>query len=354
MKALFSIVVVLCTVITGCKTVPAHRPEFSGTMPIEDCPETLQGRVRLSAQVLDLSTPLHAATNSVPTVGALSRRIVVSATPTALDPGDRITWSVLSVNTSGGTFVDWTRLVTDHVELGSAPHSQPLPLRESTRRTELATVTFAPGQIKVIRTAVAKVDLAGAMTLDVIVMPGGVMVDNTAMRIPQLWAPDNTPLPPADVDVEFSPIRHPPGLDIVEGAMELNFVIHQARTGDEWNCSAQTRLAIVDEDDIRLPLWDLGLASTNAGRKVWLAVWSPSLGAVRIIFGSFAEANSLANWIRSTGATTLGDYTLGVFQQTRSSKGPAFSPVDAEALRTFRPLTAADIHSIKAGALGEP
>jgi hypothetical protein len=342
--------------IAACNTTPPHRAEFSGSVPVEDCPDSLQGRVALSAEVFDLpAPPVVQGNNYVPTIGAPARRLLISATPAALDPRDRITWSELSIDAYGGTFQSWTRLVTDRVALDPLAPQQPATRRDiKGSDSELATVTLFPGQIKVTRVARGNADLAGTVAVDLVVMPGGIVVDNNVVHIARLWTPEGMPLASKDVTVEFSPTRHPPGLDVVEASAELKFVVRQAKTGDEWVCSAQTRTTLVSEDDIRLPLWDLGLASANAGRKSWLAVFSPSVGAVRMMFGSPAEANALANWIQTTHATTLGQYTLGVFQQSRTPKGPSFVPVDAEALKTFRPLTDADMPAIRVGPVGEP
>jgi hypothetical protein len=313
--------------LAACAPAP-HRAEFSHGYPLHDCPDTLEGQVRLEV-----------ASRSIPssTSGALGRRLVVSVTPAGLQPSDRITWSALTVASYGGTFLGWDQLQT-----------------QRDRRDEIATVALAPGQLRITRAARGKTDLAGMYSIDVLLMPGGVAVDDTIVRIPRLWREDGTPLPAREVTAQLLSVRHPPGLDSVEASFALDFVVRAGKSGDEWSCSAEVRATLVDQEAVRQPFWDLGLASANSARREWLALFDPALGGVRLVFDSPAAATALAEWMRATRSTQVGQYAVRVFRQPTRLAGRPFGSVGADALQTFRPLADRDIDAIAVGPVGEP
>jgi hypothetical protein len=339
--------------LAACTGAPRH-PEFSGGYPVHDCPDHLSGQVKLQAEArpIELSTSTERE-HSIPTTGALGRRLLVSVTPAGLRSEDRIVWSSLSVASYGGTFLGWDRLQTDAGVM--EPWADPKqPAAMQTKREEILTVALSPGQVKIDRAARGKKDLSGMQSIDLRLMPGGTPVDDTMVRIPKLWRDDGTPLPVDAVGPQLVAVRHPPGLDVVEATLQLDFVVRIGRTGDEWSCSAETRVTLVDQNFLRQPFWDLGLASFNSSRRDWLALSDPAFGAVRLVFDSPASANALANWIRTTRSMRLGPYALGVFRQSALRSGRPFGPIDETMLPTLRPLTIDDIGAIAVGAVGEP
>lgn len=339
--AVFSILLTACTSAT-------RRAEFSGGYPVHDCPEQLVGQVNLQAEVrpIELNTSgLHAT--SIATTGSLGRRMLVSVTPSGLDSSDRIVWSRLTIASYGGTFVAWDRLQTN-------PNGGESVAPVRTEHDEIVTVALSPGQVKITRSARGKKDLAGMHSIDLLVMPGGVTVDDAVVRIPKLWHDNGVPVAAADIAPQFVPVRHPPGLDVVEANMELDFVVRAGATGDEWTCSAEGRLTLVDQDSLRQPFWDLGLAASNSGRREWLALVDPAFGAVRLVVDSPASAHALASWIRATGSTRIGSYSLAAFRQPNRRASRPFGPVDEELMRTIRPVAVDDIRTIVVGPVGEP
>jgi hypothetical protein len=331
----------LVAVVLSACSAPARRPEFSSGYPVHDCPEALEGQVQLRAEVRP--TQLSETTlrqNSIATVGSLARRLVVSVIPAGLSPDDRIVWSTLSADSLGGTFLAWDRLQTQ-----SGPPD---------RQSEISTVALAPGQLKVSRVAQHKTNLAGMYSIDVLLMPGGVAVDDTVLRIPNLWREDGTPAPASALTPQLVPVRHPPALDIVEATLQLDFVVRVGKTREEWSCSADTRVTLVDQDALRQPFWDVGLAAPNSARREWLAVFAPDWGGVRLTFESPANAHAFADWLRATRSTLLGSYELRVFRQANRRGGRPFGPLSAEALQTFRPLSAEDLRALTVGPVGEP
>jgi hypothetical protein len=331
----------LVAVVVSACIAPPHRPEFSAGYPVRDCPDSLEGQVQLRAEVrpTELSAAdLHA--NSIATTGSLSRRLLVSVIPAGLRSEDRIVWSTLSVDSYGGTFLGWDRLQTE---------SDP-----SQKQSEIATVAISPGQLKITRVAQRKTNLAGMHSIDMLIMPGGVVVDDTVVRIPNLWQADGTATPAATLTPQFVPVRHPPGLDIVEATLQLDFVVRIGKTREEWSCSADTRVTLVDQDLLRQPFWDLGLAPPNSARREWLAVIAPDRGAVRLVFESPATAQAFADWLRSTRSAQLGPYELRVFRQANRRSGRSFGPLTEEAMQTLRPLAAEDLRALTVGPVGEP
>lgn len=341
-----SVMAATATLLCGCAAEPTRRPEFSGGYPVYDCPEQLEGQVRLSADVYPLARPSPGRDYSLPTVGEVGRRLVIGVDPAGLDRRDRIVWSSLAVSSYGGTFTQWSRLQTDHVVI------DPMQESKAGSSAEVTTVKGAPGQIRITRSARSATDLAGTHTLDVTVMPGGVVIDDTVLAGMQLWKPDGTPLSPADARFNLSPVRHPPGLDVVQASLQLDYVVRVGASGEEWACSAEARVTLVDRDALRQAFWDLGLAWKNASRRESLALYSAELGAVRLTFDSPAAANSFANWLQVTQATEVGGYAIGAFTQDLKAGRP-FGPVDAEAMRTYRPLRPEDFAVIKVRAVGE-
>lgn len=304
----------------------SHRAEFSRGYPVHDCPDSLERQVRLEIEARSIPIPAAAVRdNTIATTGALGRRLAISVTPAGLHAGDRIIWSTLTIASFGGTFLGWDRLQTE---------------RDSAAET--ATVALAPGQLRIARTARSRTDLAGMYSIDVLLMPGGVAVDDTIVRIARLWHKDGTPMRAREVRAELLPVRHPPGLDTVEANFELDFVV-RLDGGDEWSCSAQVRATLVDQQAVRQPFWDLGLASTNSARREWLALFDPALGGIRLVFDSPAGATAFADWMRATRSTQVGPYALRVFRQSSRLAGRPFGSVGMDALPTLRSL---DDHEI--------
>lgn len=335
----FSFLAACSIALTGCAN-PPHRAEFSGGYPAYDCPDHLAGQVTLRAEVRPAE--LRAASfhdTAIATSGSVGKRLLVAVTPSGLRPKDRVIWSTLNVATYGGTLLGWDKLDTG---------------AESTARDQLATVGLSPGQLKITRIAKGRTDLTGHYSVDLLVMPGGVAVDDAIVHVPALWRELGTPLKADVIAPQLVPVRHSPGLDVVQASLELSFVVRMGDTGDEWVCAADTRVTLVDVDSLRLPFWDLGLASANSSRREWLAMTDPERGAVRLVFDDPASAHAFASWLRMTRSTRVGNHELAVFQQSGRLTGKPFGPVGEDMMKTLRPLTDQDIERIVVGPAGEP
>lgn len=345
-----AVVAALLSVLSACAG-SGRRAEFSAGYPVIDCPEHLAGRVGVTINVYPADIEASSIkAHSVSTTGAVGRRVHVSVVPNGLHQSDRIIWSSLSFTPFGGTFVTWSQLQTSQLTL--APTASAL-LRTPPDGDEHAAVSIGPGQVSIVRSARGKANLLGASSLDVLIMPGGVAVDDTVLRISNLWSQDGRPSTADEVVIEALPIRHPPGLDTVQAAFDFTYVVREGQSGDEWTCATEGRATLVDHDAVRQPFWDLGLARANAERKEWLALLAPSIGALRAVFDSPERANALATWIQTTGSLQIGEYRLGVFTQSAAREGRPFAYLDADSISSLRSLTASDLPNIRVGAAGE-
>lgn len=185
-------------------------------------------------------------------------------------------------------------------------------------------------------------------------MPGGTVIDDTVLGEVRLWQADGSAVQPADAKIELTPIRHPPGLDAVQASLQLDYIVRLGASGEEWACSAEARVTLLDQDAVRQAFWDLGLAPKNAGRREWLALHSSETGAVRLTFDSPEAANSFAAWLQTTRATQVGGYNIGAFTQRQITATRPYGPLDAEAMQTYRPLRPQDLPTITVGPVGEP
>ncbi len=130
------------------------------------------------------------------------------------------------------------------------------------------------------RSATSRKPLSNAITVDVLVVPGGIPVDEPLVRIPELWNSEGKPLAASDVGIQLQPTRHVPGYDLIESEVTLDYVSVKRETNSACRGSARTRAVLVDKDGVRQPLWDLGFSSAaNAPRVQWLALRDAHSGA---------------------------------------------------------------------------
>ena len=341
--------------MAGCATTSAHRAVFDGSAPVVECPEELSGLVRLSAEALPIAIP-DAIVREGPmqTEGQLARRLAISVTRSGPLRADRITWSALSIAALGGTFRGWTALRTPFTTVDIANPGAADASVARDHAAEAVSVAFALGEIKVVRSAHKRTDLSGLVNIDVLVMPGGVEVDHTVLRATRLWTAEGQPLPADAVEFDLVPARHPPGLDTVDASIDMQFIVQRGSSGDEWVCSSEERVRLVDDEAVRQPLWDIGVAAANSRRTKWLALFDQATGIVRLVFDSPAAANSFASWVKVTGATTLGRYSLVTFEPSFSaSRRRPFAPLDAASIKTRLPVGPTDMTALQVGALGE-
>jgi hypothetical protein len=302
----------------------------------------------MSAQALPIRMPADLVITSPGEVGArLARRLTVSFAPGSLARGDAVLWTRLEIRTLGGTLDGWLRLQSGALKIDAASTAG--------RRSwpEQASIQSGPGYLRVRRSAAYGTNLANAVRVDLLLRPGGIPIDESVVRVSELWGKRREALAPDAVRVELEPVRHVPGFDTIEAEIRLEYVI--ARAGQAGACRglAQKRVVLVSREAVRPPLWDLGVSSMNSGRSRWLALSSPSSGVFRAVFDSPVAAASFANWIRVSHATEVGPYQIGLVPYGRPAMRPLV-PVDRGAQETFTPLVPRDFGELRPGPLGEP
>ena len=311
-------------------------------------------KIGITASVLPVEIPAElrfAGTNA----SVFARRVVVTFARGSLQPGTSLLWTRLSVRTLGGTIAGWTRIQSNGMSIDVASPAGSPKRRARNTNDELASVDPAPGYITIERTSRTRRGVSSALSLDVLVTPGGVRIDEPALRIPQLWSKEGTPLPPDALRIDLVPLRHVPGYDTLEADVVLDFVAVPARnSAPPCISSGRTRVVLVDRDAVRPALWDLGISSLNGPRGRWLALSSPDVGVVRAVFESPEAATSFANWIRATRSLQVGTFRLGMFQRAGRMALRPLVPVDLSSTETFRPLTLEDAAALRVGPLGEP
>ncbi len=345
--------------LCGCAQQPVHvaADHFDA---VTACADDATTTIAASASVLPIGIPPELASKgTLQTTGTVARRLTLAFAPGSLKPGESFLWSRAFVRTLGGTVEGWTRLQSDGVliEVAAPAPAQSHSTRNATEKhaaREQAAVESGPGYITVDRASPTGARISNTLSVDLLILPGGIPIDEPVVHVSELWSADGKPLPPSALRFELVPTHHAPGYDVVEADVKLDFVLSRDRDGLVCKGSAQARTTIVDRDAVRAPFWDLGVSSLNAPRSQWLALSDPASGIFRAVFDSPATATSFANWIRATGSAQAGPYQLGLFQQDGRKPLRPLAPVDRGALDTFRVLTREDIQALRTGPLGEP
>jgi hypothetical protein len=337
-----------CVFLASACAQRPPRPVPEDPAAIAEC--AAEPRVSLTALALPIQTPPNLITKYPGEVGERkARRVVVSFGPDSLARGDSVLWTHLSIRTLGGTLDGWLRLESGKLRIDVSGSKHP-------RRSAPEQVNIGLGQgfFDVTRSAAYGTDLANAVSVDLLLRPGGIPIDESLVRVRDLWRARGKPADPQTVHVELEPIRHVPGFDTIEAEITLEYILARARHDEVCRGLAQKRLVLVAREDVRPPLWDLGVSSMNSGRTRWLALSDATSGVFRAIFDSPTAAASFANWVRITGAQRIGSYQLGLVQQYGRQPMRPLVPVDRGASETFRPLDAKDASALRPGPLGEP
>jgi hypothetical protein len=256
----------------------------------------------------------------------------------------------------GGTVAGWTRVQAHGASIELASSERPAEPAASGAKEELAAVEAEPGLITVERVPSTPRSPSSALSLDVLLSPGGVPVDEPTVHVHELWAPDGAPLPANALQIDLVPTHHAPGYSSIDAEVSFAYVVMHGRNaaGGSASCkTARARSTLVDKDAVRPALWDLGVSTLNSPRTSWLALSSPSAGVIRAVFESPEAATSFANWIRASGSVRVGPYRLGLFEHSGRKGLRPVVPVDLSATETFRPLTREDASGLRVGPLGQ-
>jgi hypothetical protein len=324
----------------GCAGLRPALPEDPSTLPT--CPAEVTSGAGFSVSTLPLRLPSELVTNAgLDTLAPVSKRIVITSTAR---------WYKVTLRTLGGTVEAWTRLEAGGALIEAATDATSPEITHAARGR--VRVDAEKGGLTITRPM--SDDRSPAPILaDVVLLPGGVPVEESVLRIRQLWDEKGAALAPSSIRVDLEPSRHVPGFDSIEAELVVDSVHWSSRARQACKASAMTRAILVDENAVRPPLWDLGVSTLNQSRTQWLGLRDSKSGVFRAVFDSPTDATSFANWIRATRSTRAGPYEIGLFARAAYALRPLV-PVDRGVADTFQPITDAQRDDLRVGPLGGP
>jgi len=318
---------------TGCqgtRMAPVAKEEPSEP----SCPTELQAQVKVFASGTPRTIPHELAVDTGFTNGVLGRRLLVSVSPNGTARGVRILSSALTATTFGGTFEGWAAI--ERYGSGRA-------------------LDVSPGQLRVAPFLSGSTLQSQTISLDLLVVPGAVPVDEMAVSAPQLWTEDRRPISPEALQISLTRLRHFSVYDAVEATIKLEFVASRSRSAsDRWECSVENHITLVDRASVTPPLWDLRKNAYTGKSEYWLALFDRGKGPFRAIFTSPADAAGFAQWLRQTHSTRVGPYQLGMFRPEYSGDARRMVPIGHSVIDSFQPASSDDLNDLVIGRLGEP
>jgi len=189
--------------------------------------------------------------------------------------------------------------------------------------------------------------------LDVLIVPGSAPIDEPVITTSALWHADLTPIPPDDVRVNLTPVRHLTVFDVVEGTFTLQVTGARSRSAHEyWSCVFTTPLQLIDHDSVLPDLWSLRKSGPRGAPNEWLALSDPSTGPFRAIFSDLQTARGFASWVRASGATRIGTYRIGLFQPDRED-GKTPPAGKRNSVVPFHEISREEMQALEVKRLGE-
>ena len=333
--------------MVGCRSMTAEtiaKPADSQA----PCPAEFQDEVRIAASAVPWKIPADLAPadglNSV-----LGRRISVSISPKGEAYGMKITSSELTVTPFGGTFRGWAQLPGNPKQ-----GRETAELGHEAVVAERSGIEVTPGRLRMTPFVRASKLRPQTLMLDVVLAPGAQPLDEMVISAGALWDADLHALSPERINLTLEPLRHYTVYDQVDGVVSSTFVTaRSAASPATTQCTAETRVALVDRASLIPPLWDLRKAVPIGRSEWWLALFDPQTGSHRVIFKNPAEADGFANWLRQTHALRIGRYQVGVFRPGYSKDARRTVPEGHSVTDTFQPASAEDLDALVVGRLGE-
>jgi hypothetical protein len=178
--------------LTACKA-PLPTGVAATQFTPAACPGRLQGQVRIAVSAVPGLLPAGIAPGEL-----LARRVLIAASPAAGAEGARVVGSTLTITVVGGTFGGSVSTVDRRVLPGGTDEpGAALPRVAAPDRA----FEVIPGQLRVEPFYASSRLRAQTLTVDVILVPGGIPVTRMVASIPALWTTAGEPLPAAAVQV---------------------------------------------------------------------------------------------------------------------------------------------------------
>jgi hypothetical protein len=332
-------------VMTGCQSMATQKAVDSPAA----CPAEFQDEVRIAASAVPWKIPADLAQgdglNSM-----LGRRILVSISPKGEAYGMHIASSELAATPFGGTFRGWAQFASSSKQNGV----EAVELGHETVASQASGIEVTPGRLRL--TPFLRTSKLGHQTLllDVILAPGAEPLDEMVISAGDFWDASLHPLPPERINLSLEPLRHYTVYDQVDAVVSSTFTIAASPAASATTqCTAETRLALVDRASSTPPLWDLRKSVPTGRSEWWLALSDARTGSHRVIFKNPAEADGFASWLQQTHALRIGRYQVGVFRPAYSSDARRTVPEPHSVTDTFRAASSEDLDALVVGRLGE-
>jgi hypothetical protein len=334
--------------MVGCRSMTAETISKAVDSPAP-CPAEFQDDLRIAASAVPWKIPADLAPgdglNSV-----LGRRILVSISPQSAAYGMKIVASELTVTPFGGTFRGWAQLASNPKQDGL----EAVELGHEAVAAEASGIEVTPGRLRITPFARTPKLRPQTLLLDVILAPGAEPLDEMVISAGAFWDASRQPLPPERINMSLEPLRHYTVYDQVDAIVSSTFVTaRSAAVSATTQCTAETRVALIDRAAAIPPLWDLRKSVSTGRSEWWLALADPQTGSHRVIFKNPAEADGFASWLRQTHALRIGRYQVGVFRPRYSSDARRTVPEGHSVTDTFQAASAEDLDALVVGRLGE-
>ncbi len=315
---------ILTVLASGCEGARDRIPTID-----DECPSELERQVTLSGSSVPITVPAEIALAHPGAQTLLGRRIILAVTVGDRARGLRLFSSSLSISTVGGTFAGWAELERD-ARPGRA-------------------LDLLPGRIR-IRPFLGALQ-AQTTSLDALLIPGGVAVDEMTVSMPALWTEDQRPIEPQALQPTFNPARHFTAFDAVSATITLELVL--GKSSHRWTCSFDTEVRLTGREETLPPLWGLTRIARGGPPKLWIALYERSKGPIRAVFNDPASAQGFARWLGETAATRAGDYRLVVLSDDDAEPHPGALRSGPAITGDVRSLTVEDTRALKVTRLGE-
>jgi hypothetical protein len=339
---------VILALMAGCQSMKMKSISKAVASPAP-CPAGFQGEVRIAASAVPWKMPADLAQRDGlnPVLG---RRILVSVSPRGEAYGMHIASSELALTPLGGTFRGWAQISGSSKQDGL----KAVEPGHETAVAQASGIEVTPGRLRITPFLHTSKLQPQTMLLDVILAPGAEPLDEMVISAGVFWDASRHPLPPEQIKLSLEPLRHFTVYDRVDGIVSSTFTTAPPSASSETTqCTAETRVALIDRDSTAPPLWDLRKSAPTGRSEWWLALFDPQTGSHRVVFKNPAAADGFASWLRQTHALLIGRYRVGVFRPGYSNDALRTVPEPHSITDTFQAASAEDLDDLVVGRLGE-
>lgn len=235
---------------------------------------------------------LSVPSGSVKLIAGVGRRLLLSVEAAPLGHL-RLVRNALEITTLGGTLGGWARV--------DRPASA----------GERESIQVAGGYLRVAPFLPGRTLRSYTQAIDLLVLPGGKSVSELAALPGSLWDEAGAPIQPKLLRIRLEPIQHMSVLDVVDASAQLDLIAqHRSGAHELWECHIQSDFQLVDHDSVLPRLWTLRQATRGAPNRE-LALYTPAMGALPLLFLDPATAGAFARWLGQTHVSHVSGFDIG-------------------------------------------